>query len=194
MLTVEDPSPEVLKQKRCMQYILESVIHGPQSKDRRQEHRLRFLVHGPGGCGKSVVVRAAAHMLRQAKIGVVLSGPTGVAACNVNGVTLHSSLLLPVVNNSYGKACDVPLPRGEQLAALQAFWKHVDVLMVDEMSFVAESMLDRMDQHLRLARDLPHVPFGGVNLILFGDLYQLPPPKGRTPRIQAYRGTGDNVL
>ena len=77
------------------------------------------------------------------------------------------------------KIGDVPLPRGEQLAALQSFWKHVDVLMVDEMSFVSSALLERMDQHLRLARDMPHHPFGGLHVIFIGDLYQPPPPGGQ---------------
>ena len=178
MLNVKDPSPEVQKQKRTMQYILRSVLEGPASKDKNSMERLRLLVHGPGGCGKSVVTRAVAHMLRQGGKGTVLAAPTGVAAFNINGMTLHSSLLLPVKNKSYGKMCDVPLPRGEQLAWLQGFWKHVDVLMVDELSFISSEMLERMDQHLRLARDMPHLPFGGVHIIFIGDLYQLPPPGG----------------
>eukprot|EP00435_Cladocopium_sp_Y103_P029919 s2382_g7.t1 len=178
MLNVENPAPEVLKQKRCVQYILRSVLDGPSSKDKRSMERLRLVIHGPGGCGKSVVTRAAAHMLRQGGKGTVLAAPTGVAAFNVNGVTLHSSLLLPVENQSYGKVCDVLLPRGEQLALLQSFWKRVDVLMVDGLSFVSSALLDRIDQHLRLARDMPHVPFGGVHIIFIGDLYQLPPPGG----------------
>ena len=185
MLTIEDPSPEVLKQKRCMEYILRSVLEGAKPMDKGNLQRLRLLVHGPGGCGKSVVTRAAAHMLRQSGQGVVLAAPTGIAAFNINGTTLHSSLLLPVQNQSYGKVCDVPLPRGEQLAALQCFWKHVDVLMVDEMSFVSSALLDRMDQHLRLARDMPHHPFGGLHVVFIGDLYQLPPPGGQdTTHIQ----------
>eukprot|EP00435_Cladocopium_sp_Y103_P012508 s558_g3.t1 len=143
MLTIENPSPEVLKQRRCMEYILRSVLEGPNPKDKSNPQRLHLLVHGPGGCGKSVVTRAAAHMLRQSERGVVLAAPTGVAAFNINGTTLHSSLLIPVQNQSYGKVGDLPLPRGEQLAALQSFWKHVDVLMVDEMSFVSAWFLDR---------------------------------------------------
>ena len=178
MLNVENPSPEVLKQKRCVQYILSCVLDGPGSKDKASVERLRLLIHGPGGCGKSVVTKAAAHMLRQGGKGTVLAAPTGVAAFNINGITLHSSLLLPVQNESYGKVCDVPLPRGEHLALLQSFWKHVDVLMVDELSFVSSELLDRIDQHLRLARDMPYSPFGGVHMIFIGDLYQLPPPGG----------------
>ena len=182
MLTIKDPSPAVLKQRRCMEYILRSVLDGPSSKDKGKMQRLNFIVHGPGGCGKSVVARATAHMLKQAGRGVVLAAPTGVAAFNINGITLHSSLLLPVINKSYGKACDVPLPRGEQLAALQSFWKHVDVLMIDELSFMSSFMLDRIDKHLRLARDMPLIPFGGLHMVLIGDLYQLPPPGGASKK------------
>ena len=109
MLNVENPSPEVLKQKCCVQYILSCVLDGPGSKDKASMERLRLLIHGPGGCGKSVVNKAAAHMLRQGGKGTVLAAPTGVAAFNVNGITLHSSLLLPVENRSYCKVCDVPL-------------------------------------------------------------------------------------
>ena len=179
MLTIKDPSPEVLKQRKCMEYILRSVLEGPSSRDKGNLERLQLLVHGPGGCGKSVVTRASAHMLRQSERGVVLAAPTGVAAFNINGVTLHSALGILVQNQSYGMVVDKPLPRGEELAALQSFWKHVDVLMVDEMSFISSWLLERMDQHLCLARDMPHHPFGGVHVIFIGDLYQLPPPGGR---------------
>ncbi|CAE7876440.1 pif1, partial [Symbiodinium necroappetens] len=110
--------------------------------------------------------------------GVVIAAPTGVAAWNINGVTLHSCLLLPVVNKSYGKACDLPLPNGPHLASLRAIWAKVVALFVDEMSFVSAFMLDRLDQHLRLAKDTPRLPFGGLHIIFAGDLYQLPPPGG----------------
>ena len=193
MLTVENPSPEVLKQRHCMEYILRSVLEGPSPKDKSNLQRLRLLVHGPGGCGKSVVTRAAAHMLRQSERGVVLAAPTGVAAFNINGTTLHTSLQLPVQNQSYGKVCDLPLPRGEQLANLQSIWKHADVLMVDEMSFVSAEILERMDQNLRLARDMPHHPFGGVHVIFIGDLYQLPPPGGQVHPARCSRNSTQDI-
>ena len=171
-------APETERQLQAMQYIVRTVTDNPNTKAGNSTRRLRLLLHGPGGCGKSVVVRAAAHMLRKNGKGVIIAAPTGVAACNVNGVTLHQCMFLPVVNRSYGKACDAPLPRGAHLAALQEFWARVSVLMVDEISFISAFMFDRIDKHLRMARNMPDTPFGGLHVIFSGDLYQLPPPGG----------------
>ena len=178
LLTAKDPNPETERQRQAMEYIIRTVTDNPNTKAGNSTRRLRLLLHGPGGCGKSVVVRAAAHMLRQSGKGIIIAAPTGVAACNVNGVTLHQCLFLPVVNRSHGKACDAPLPRGAHLAALQELWAHVSVLMVDEISFISAFMFDRIDQHLRMARNMPDTPFGGIHVIFSGDLYQLPPPGG----------------
>ena len=179
LLTTEEPTPATTRQRQAMEYILREVMDRPHTKNGHSTQRLRMLLHGPGGCGKSVVVRAAAHMLRQSGHGVIIAAPTGVAACNINGVTLHQCLFLPVVNRSYGKACDAPLPSGPNLAMLQEFWTHVSVLIVDEISFISSFMLDRMDAHLRLARNIHHIPFGGLHVVFCGDLYQLPPPGGQ---------------
>ena len=67
LLTVENPSPETQHQRRAMEYIIQSALK-PSSKDATEPERLHMLLHGPGGCGKSVVVRALAHMLRQSGI------------------------------------------------------------------------------------------------------------------------------
>ncbi|CAE7334818.1 RRM3, partial [Symbiodinium sp. CCMP2456] len=177
-LTVENPSPDTKHQRHAMEHIIQEVLSRPNTKDGSNPERLHMLLHGPGGCGKSVVIRAAAHMLRQGGVGVVIAAPTGVAAWNINGVTLHACCLLPVVNKSYGKPGDVPPPSGPLLATLRSMWRLVSALFVDEMSFISSFMLERLDQHLRLARDMPHLPFGGVHIVFAGDLYQLPPPGG----------------
>ena len=178
LLNAADATPHTKRQRQAMEYIVRTVTDNPNTKAGPGTKRLRLLLHGPGGCGKSVVVRAAAHMLRQSGKGVAMAAPTGVAACNINGLTLHQCLFLPVVNRSHGRACDAPLPRGPHLASMQEFWAHISVLIVDELSFISRFMLDRIDQHLRLARNLPDIPFGGVHVVFAGDLYQLPPPGG----------------
>ena len=178
LLNAPDATPHTKRQRQAMEYIIRTATDSPNTKAGPGTKRLRLLLHGPGGCGKSVVVRAAAHMLRQSGKGVAIAAPTGVAACNINGLTLHQCLFLPVVNRSHGRACDAPLPRGPHLASMQEFWAHISVLMVDELSFISRFMLDRIDQHLRLARNQPDIPFGGIHVVFAGDLYQLPPPGG----------------
>ncbi|CAJ1457265.1 unnamed protein product, partial [Effrenium voratum] len=178
MLTAKNPSPDVRRQLQAMNYVVYSVMHGEKTFDSTSSHRLRLIIHGAGGCGKSVVLRASAHKLRESGRGVVIAAPTGVAAFNINGVTLHTCCSLPVRNNSYGRAVDVPPPRGAQLANLKTVWSKAHALFIDELSFMSEDMTQRIDANLRLAREMPHIPFGGIHVVLFGDLYQLPPPGG----------------
>ena len=170
-------TPYVERQQLLTEYLLRRVMDGPNTRDPNAAGRLRTIVHGAGGCGKSVVLRALAHQLRSAGKGVLIAAPTGVAAANVNGATLHSLCSLPVTNQSYGRACDVPPPSGVHLENMKALWRHVDVLLIDEISFVSAQMLEKISRHLQLARG-NILPFGGVHVVVFGDLYQLPPPKG----------------
>ena len=139
----------------------------------------RVLLHGPGGCGKSVVVRALATLLRRERVGVALAAPTGCAAFLINGATLHSCLHLPVENASFGRAEDAPLPEGPMLQNLLDFWKPVRVLIIDEVSMVSSEMLGRIDVRLRVYKRRQEQPFGGIAILLCGDLYQLSPPRGQ---------------
>ena len=139
----------------------------------------RVVLHGPGGCGKSVVVRALATLLRSSKHGVAITAPTGCAAFLIGGCTLHACLRLPVENNTYGRASDAPLPSGPVLQHLIDFWRPIRVLVIDELSMVSAEMLARIDQHLQLFKRRQGVPFGGLHVLMAGDLYQLPPPKGK---------------
>ena len=139
----------------------------------------RVLLHGPGGCGKSVVVRAVATLLREEGHGVAIAAPTGCAAFLINGCTLHACLHLPVENNSFGCASDAPLPEGPVLQHLLEYWKPVHALIIDEFSMVSSDMWCRIDQRLQHFKRKVGVPFGGLHLLVCGDLYQLPPPRGR---------------
>eukprot|EP00971_Amphidinium_carterae_P269019 5337152-Amphidinium_carterae.1 len=176
-LTQSDASEDVKRQRKTMEYIIRRIIAGSAGKDPHTE-RLRVLMHGAGGCGKSFVLRAAAHKLRESGQGVVIAAFTGAAAFNINGITLHQCCALPVLNNSYGFASDVPPPSGARLANLKLLWSKAKALFIDEISFVSSEMWTCIDKNLRLARDQPAVPFGGVHIVASGDLYQLPPPKG----------------
>ncbi|CAJ1385560.1 unnamed protein product [Effrenium voratum] len=163
MLTAKNPSPDVRRQLQAMNYVVYSAsTHYPRS------WRLRQVCGSEGERAQASRERArSGHRC-----------PTGVAAFNINGVTLHTCCSLPVRNNSYGRAVDVPPPRGAQLANLKTVWSKAHALFIDELSFMSEDMTQRIDANLRLAREMPHIPFGGIHVVLFGDLYQLPPPGG----------------
>jgi ATP-dependent exoDNAse (exonuclease V) alpha subunit len=100
---------------------------------------------------------------------VAVTAPTGVAALNVGGQTIHSLLRLPIglIGNSR------LYQDREQRRLLQA----LDVLIVDEISMVSADLMDGIDRALREARGTPE-PFGGVQLVLFGDPFQLAPVPG----------------
>jgi ATP-dependent DNA helicase PIF1 len=121
-------------------------------------------ITGNAGTGKSTLL----HYFKEktAKKMVVLA-PTGVAAINVGGATIHSLFRFPprLVTKD-----DVRRVRGKE-----ALFAALETVVIDEVSMVRADVMDAIDHSLRLNRKRPHEPFGGVQVILIGDLYQLPP-------------------
>ena len=104
-----------------------------------------------------------------------VAAPTGSAAYNVDGATLHSLLQIPVKFDD--KNCAPPLD-GDQLQRLQATFKGTHLLWIDEKSMVSTTRLYQIDQRLKQARpENADLPFGGISVILMGDYAQLPPVK-----------------
>lgn len=130
--------------------------------------RHNIFLTGKAGTGKTTFL----HQIRQAsakRLAVV--APTGVAAINAGGVTIHSLFQLP-----FG-----PLPPGATLREGRKFnrdkirlLRTLDLLIIDEISMVRADMLDAIDEVLRRYRN-PSEPFGGVQLLMIGDMQQLPP-------------------
>ena len=121
-----------------------------------------ILVTGAAGTGKSTVLR---NFIALTKKNCVVLAPTGIAATNVDGQTIHSFFQLPpgiIRNTDISKQRFAPL------------YKRIDALVIDEISMVRRDLFDAMDQILRRQRD-EDKPFGGVKLVLFGDMHQLPP-------------------
>lgn len=138
-----------------------------------------LLVTGRAGTGKSTLL---AHVAATTERTIATCAPTGVAALNVGGQTIHSLFKLPI-----GLIANTPLVQDR---ALQRLLQAMDVLIVDEVSMVSAHLLDGMDRALRLARKR-EAPFGGVQVVLFGDPYQLAPvpggPEEREYTAAAYR-------
>ena len=134
-----------------------------------------LLVTGRAGTGKSTVLhRIVAGERRK----VAVCAPTGVAALNVGGQTIHSLLRLPVGLIGTSKLY--------QDRDLRKLLQAIDVLIVDEISMVSADLLDGIDRALREARGRRD-PFGGVQLVLFGDPFQLAPVPGG-PEERAWYG------
>lgn len=122
------------------------------------------FITGRAGTGKSTLLRyLAANTEKQ----IVIAAPTGVAALNVEGQTLHSLLRLPIGLIAGSKL--------DQTEATRSLLRAIDTLVIDEISMVNADVMDAVDRALRQARGLHSDPFGGVQIVMFGDPYQLAP-------------------
>lgn len=127
------------------------------------------FITGRAGSGKSTLLQYFANNSRKR---IAICAPTGVAALNVSGQTIHSLFQLPI-----GLIADAPL---KQSAASQQVLKAIDTLVIDEISMVNADLMDAIDRALRGARGNQAAAFGGVQVVMFGDPYQLAPvpPRG----------------
>jgi ATP-dependent exoDNAse (exonuclease V) alpha subunit len=125
------------------------------------------FVTGRAGTGKSTLLN---HLSWNTSKQIVIAAPTGVAALNVGGQTIHSLFRLPI-----GVIADHPIDQNVQLKKLL---NAVETLVIDEISMVNADLMDAMDRSLRQARQRPHESFGGVQVVMFGDPYQLAPVPG----------------
>lgn len=131
-----------------------------------QEH---VFVTGRAGTGKSTLLQ---HLAWNTDKQIAVCAPTGVAALNVEGQTIHSLFRLPI-----GLIADSEL---EQSEPARKIMNAIDTLVIDEISMVNADLMDAIDRSLRQARRRRSEPFGGVQIVMFGDPYQLSPvpPRG----------------
>ncbi len=136
----------------------------------RNTNRSLFLT-GKAGSGKTTFLHAIkAEGMKQ----MVVVAPTGVAAINAGGMTIHSFFQLPFGLHIPG-ASRTEQSRPNRLSRQKIrLIRSLDLLVIDEISMVRADMLDAIDQVLRNYREA-NLPFGGVQLLMIGDLHQLPP-------------------
>jgi len=157
-------SRSTLNDEQCR--VVESILSG---------HSTFFT--GPAGSGKSHILSAlfdANEMGIGGKNGqprkIVITATTGVAACNVGGVTIHS-----FAGVGAGKGSPADLAKrvmGNEYT--KGRWREVDILVIDEISMMAGSFLDKLSFIASRARN-DRRSFGGVQLVVCGDFFQLPP-------------------
>ncbi|MDY6993572.1 MAG: AAA family ATPase [Pseudomonadota bacterium] len=124
-----------------------------------------LFITGKAGSGKSTLLH---YFQRYSRKKFVVLAPTGVAALNVGGTTLHAFFRWP----------PRPLqPHEIKMVSRQRrkIYQHLDSLIIDEVSMVRADLLDMIDRFLRLNGRHRDQPFGGIQMIFIGDLFQLPP-------------------
>ena len=140
---------------------------------------LYHFLSGGAGVGKSVLLKAlnqalVKHFSHKAgenpdNVHVLICAPTGKAAFNVGGCTVHSAFHIPTDQGFHFKPHDM-----QQLSNLQSKFKCLKILFIDEISMVGKNMFNSINLRLQEILDCTK-PFGGVSVISFGDLYQLKP-------------------
>ena len=127
-----------------------------------------IFLTGKAGTGKTTFLKRVVETSRKR---IIVVAPTGVAAINAGGVTIHSFFQLPfspfVPNAKIKSKFDFGKEKRRIIASL-------DLLIIDEISMVRSDLLDAIDSVLRRFRDR-YKPFGGVQLLMIGDLQQLTP-------------------
>ncbi len=130
---------------------------------RMEETQENLIITGKAGTGKSTLLK---YFLVHTKKQAVALAPTGVAALNIMGDTIHSFFKFPpriLTENDTDKV------------VFDDKYSLLDTLILDEFSMINANVLDAIDRFLRVNGRDSNKPFGGIQLILFGDLFQLPP-------------------
>lgn len=123
-----------------------------------------IFISGRAGTGKSTLLR---HLVNRHKKRYVVLAPTGVAALNVKGQTIHSFFQFPP---SLIQKKDI-----QPSYAKHSIFSNIDTIILDEISMVRSDIMDGIDYALRINRNRLNEPFGGVQMVFIGDLFQLPP-------------------
>lgn len=121
-----------------------------------------YYITGKAGTGKSVLLQ---YFVENSGKRIVVVAPTGVAALNVGGQTIHSFFKMPF---------DIAFEDLRVDYKLREILRNIDTVVIDEVSMVRVDLMEAISLKLQIARKNEE-PFGGVQMVMFGDLYQLPP-------------------
>ncbi|WP_268033742.1 helix-turn-helix domain-containing protein [Algoriphagus sp. PAP.12] len=144
-----------------------------------------IFLTGKAGTGKTTFLR---NLAKETHKNYVVVAPTGIAALHARGVTIHSQFLLPLgsflpvrepegnYTDQYGFFTQHTLGRKHPLNKVRkSVLRAIDLLVIDEVSMLRADVLDAIDYRLKSVKGNFNEPFGGVQVLLIGDLYQLPP-------------------
>ena len=138
------------------------------------------LLHGPGGTGKSYLLKEIAFHYQKLGLKVGCTATTGVSALNVNepereifGCTLHRWAGIGLGEGEADKL--IAIIQNNKKAVTR--WTTTNILIIDEVSMMGQTLFEKLDYLGRIFRNTPNKPFGGILLVMSGDFLQLPPVK-----------------
>ena len=168
--------------KWARDYVKYSTFNTPASS----VSPLHLFITGNGGCGKSYLVKTIFHSLKKTlcynakdaeKERVLLLAPTGIAAINIQGTTIHSALHIPI--GHFGK--NIPKLSDQYRSTLRNCFSEVAAIIIDEISMVSNKLLHHIHQRLLeiFGSSNSDLPFAGRTVIVVGDFFQLPPVQSK---------------
>ncbi len=132
--------------------------------DTIENTKKNLYITGEAGTGKTTLLK---YFKSQSKRNFVVLAPTGIAAINSGGQTIHSFFNFP---HKLIQHEDI-----KKVFNSKKIFQNLDLLIVDEASMMRADLMDGIDYALRLNKGIMDIPFAGVQIVLFGDLAQLPP-------------------
>ncbi len=153
----------------------DDIVYAQLNEEQRQGHamavdkRHSMFITGEAGTGKSTLVKFIIDDLTKKNLNVALTAYNGIAALNIGGTTLCKW-------SGFG-AFDEPIAHYSKRKP-PATWTDTNVLIIDEISVVSAEMFDKIEELARLFRK-SRAPFGGMQVIVMGDFFQLPPVPSR---------------
>ena len=129
-----------------------------------------FFLSGPAGVGKSFLLQFMKEYAKENEIRLKVTALTGNAAILINGKTLHSWASIGLGDDT---AENLYLKISKRYAA-RINWLTTDALIIDEVSMLTPELFEKLDFIGRKVRKID-LPFGGIQIILSGDFFQLPP-------------------
>lgn len=171
----QQDSGQKLPSKRKAGPVDTSSLGQEQSRvfDAMENTNNSMFITGRAGTGKSYLLN---FFVANSHKNVVVVAPTGVAAINVGGQTIHSFFRIPTKTPILKSDLD-PGPTRREL------YRALDVVVIDEVSMVRSDIMSAISYVLRISND-NDLPFGGKQVLMFGDLYQLPPVAN--PQVERY--------
>ena len=151
------------KQTEAFRLVTDSII---------EQTAITAVILGEGGTGKTRVINAIQEFLKVSKLSHTLKllAPTGVAAFQISGSTIHRALSLQRNKRK--------VPTATIRSNVSTDWANILILIIDEISMMAVELLEKLDAFLREVTGREDIPYGGITVVFLGDFYQHPPVGG----------------